>query len=506
MQDSPKRDLTPDGPDIRVDENVASEYKPMSYNEQEALIASLAAEHGVNHRKLMFKVDMCLVPAICILYLLAFLDRVNISNAQVYGMGDDLGLTGTQYNTALTVFFVPYVLFEIPSNILLKKFKPHLWLSVCMLLFGAVSVGQGFVKNFSGLIATRFFLGLLETGMFPGCFYLLSMWYRREEAQKRYSFFFSSTCLAGAFGGLIAYGVNHIDGKQGIEGWRWIYIIEGCITMGVAIILFFLLSDFPEDARFLKENEREFIKAKLALESGASYHDQKSSVKRYLEVFKDWKVWCAGFMYFGLIVPAYGYAYFSTAIIQSFNYSPVQTQLHSIPPWVAAFGLSMILAVCSDATRHRYLFSLFASLLSVAGFIMLMANHTNLSVRYGGCHLIAAGAYTAMPLIVCWTNLNFTGHYRRAVGSGWQVGFGNIGGIIATYVFLATDKPYYMKGLGVSVGFLGISIISTFIYFAGVWMENRAKRSGKRDAWFDSLSPEEQALAGDLRPSFIYSY
>ena len=115
----------------------------------------------------------------------------------MFGLQKDLGLTGTQYNTALTIFFVPYIVFEIPSNILLKKLTPHLWLSACMFLFGLVTVCQGLVQNYSGLLATRFFLGLAETGMFPGSFYLIGMWYKRSEAQRRYSFFFSSTSLAG---------------------------------------------------------------------------------------------------------------------------------------------------------------------------------------------------------------------------------------------------------------------------------------------------------------------
>ena len=129
--------------------------------------------------------------------MLAFLDRTNIANASIFSLQSDLSLTGTQYNTALTIFFVPYIVFEIPSNILLKKLTPHVWLSACMFLFGLVTVCQGLVQNYSGLLATRFFLGLAETGMFPGSFYLIGMWYKRSEAQRRYSFFFSSTSLAG---------------------------------------------------------------------------------------------------------------------------------------------------------------------------------------------------------------------------------------------------------------------------------------------------------------------
>lgn len=148
-------------------------------------------------RKLVSRIDFRVIPVLSILYLLAFLDRTNIANASVFGLQKDLGLEGYQYNNALTIFFVPYILFEIPSNIILKKLKPHVWLSGCAFLFGFVTICQGLVTNYSGLLATRFFLGVAETGMFPGSLYLIGMWYKRSEAQRRFSFFFSSTSLAG---------------------------------------------------------------------------------------------------------------------------------------------------------------------------------------------------------------------------------------------------------------------------------------------------------------------
>ncbi|KAK4936832.1 High-affinity nicotinic acid transporter, partial [Elasticomyces elasticus] len=191
-------------------------------------------------RKLITKIDWRVIPLLCILYLLAFLDRVNIANANVYGLAKELGLSGNKYNNALVIFFVPYVLFEIPSNILLKKFKPHVWLSGCMFMFGLVTLLQGFVKSYSGLLATRFFLGFFETGMFPGCFYLIGMWYTRREAQKRYSFFFSSTTLAGAFGGLLAAAIGNLNlTNTRYSGWRWIFIIEGAVTCIVSFCFYF---------------------------------------------------------------------------------------------------------------------------------------------------------------------------------------------------------------------------------------------------------------------------
>lgn len=484
----------------------AHEVELQSALSSEDRIEQLAQHYGVNQRKLMMKVDFRIVPAICILYLLAFLDRVNISNAAVYGMVADLHLVGNQYNAALTIFFVPYIIFEVPSNYLLKKFKPHLWLTMCMVCFGIVSIGQGFVKNYHALLATRFLLGLFEAGMFPGCFYLLAMWYRREEAQKRYSFFFSSTCLAGAFGGLIAYGVHHLDGKHNIAGWSWIFIIEGAMTAFIALLLFFGVSDFPEDARWLKENERAFLKAKLALDVGESAHDVQTSFKDYLNVFREWKVWVAGLMYFGCIIPAYGYAYFANAIITSFKYSPVSTQLHSIPPWVVAFGLSMIFAVFSDWRQHRFVFIAISSIIAICGFAILLGVHDNIHARYAALFLVAAGEYTAMPLIVCWTNMNFSGHYRKAVGTAWQVGFGNIGGIIATFSFLSVDAPFYTKGLAIGLAFTAFSLATSAMYLVGLKIENKKKRNGEKDAAWEKLSPKDQAISGDLSPSFIYSY
>lgn len=176
-------------------------------------------------RHLVGRIDLRIVPFVCVLYLLAFLDRVNIANARAFGLERELGLTGVEFNTALTVFFVPYVLFEIPSNMLLKRFSPRLWLSVCCFGFGLVTLLQGFVQNYSGLLAARFFLGLFECGMVPGCYYLLGMWYKRSEAQKRFSLFFSSTALAGAFGGLLASAIGKMDGMRGYLGWRWIFIL-----------------------------------------------------------------------------------------------------------------------------------------------------------------------------------------------------------------------------------------------------------------------------------------
>ncbi|KAL6707164.1 High-affinity nicotinic acid transporter [Coniothyrium glycines] len=453
-------------------------------------------------RKLITKIDLRVIPFLCIMYLLAFLDRVNIANANVFGLSTELDLNrDNRYNTALVIFFVPYILFEVPSNILLKKMKPRIWLSICMFGFGLVTMLQGFVQNYSGLLATRFFLGVFETGMFPGAFYLIGMWYRRHEAQKRYSFFFSSTTLAGAFGGLLASAIGKMDYMRGYRGWRWIFILEGLLTIVVSFAFFFLLPNFPEEVKWLTEDERAFVKARLQIDQGKSARERPIKGRDVVNVFKDFKVIVGGFMYFGLIVPAYGYAYFSPTIIQGYGYSAIQTQLHSVPPWAAAFGFSMLIAYLSDRFKHRFFFTIFPIAICITGFAILISVHNHRDLQYAALFLVAMGAYTAMPVIVCWFNMNLGGHHRRAVGSAWQVSFGNIGGIIAVFAFLKKDAPKYTPGYSICIAFVCLSALSCATYFVMCLWQNRSRDKSVRDV---GLTEYEKTELGDLNPEYRY--
>lgn len=262
---------------------------------------------------------------------------------------------------------------------------------------------------------------------------------------SRYTFFFCSTTLAGAFGGLLAAAIGKMDGAAGYEGWRWIFIIEGAVTAVVGIIFFWFLPDFPEESKWLAEDEKAYVAARLRQDQGRSAAERQISAKDVRNVFKDVKVWIGGFMYCGLIVPAYGYAYFSPAVIKTYGYSPIQTQLHSVPPWAAAFAFAMVLAILSDKMRHRAGFAIFAICVAIAGFAILITVHDDTHLEYGALFLVAMGAYSAMPIIVCWFNMNLGGHHRRSVGSAWQVAFGNIGGELCASLNKMTldEVPFY---------------------------------------------------------------
>lgn len=161
------------------------------------------------------------------------------------------------------------------------------------------------------------------------------------------------------------------------------FILEGAFTVAVSLLFFFILPNFPEQAKWLTQEEKDYVAARLRIDQGRSAVERAITLKDVGNVFKDYKVIVAGFMYFGLIVPAYGYAYFAPGIIKSYGYDPIQTQLHSVPPWAAAFGFAMLMATLSDWTRHRFAFAVIAICVGIAGFGILITVHNNTSLQYG---------------------------------------------------------------------------------------------------------------------------
>lgn len=221
------------------------------------------------------------------MYLLSYMDRTkyigpsstplderqltsenSIGNAKVAGMETDLELTSNRYSIALVVFFIGYVLFEVPSNMLLSKIKPNIYLPCIMFAWGCVTIGMAYVQTYKALIGFRVAMGILEAGFAPGVLLVISSWYKKSEQSKRFAVYISAAILSGAFGGLIAGGiVGGLDGVHGIEGWRWLFIVEGAATAGVSIIASFLLLDFPATTKKLNERERELAIARMAAEA-----------------------------------------------------------------------------------------------------------------------------------------------------------------------------------------------------------------------------------------------
>ncbi|KAJ2990124.1 hypothetical protein NUW58_g3111 [Xylaria curta] len=456
-------------------------------------------------RALVWRLDLILIPWLCLLYLLAFLDRTNIGNAKVAGLLEDLHLSTGQYNATLTIFFVSYSVFEPLTNVLLKKLRPSLFIPIIMFFWGASMVGMGFCYNYSGLLAARWFLGLTEAGLFPGVNYYLSCWYKRSEFGIRAAIFFSAAALAGSFGGLLAAAIEKLDGKGGLAGWQWIFVLEGLLTVIVAVISFWMVHDFPDDASFLSEDDRSRVIRRLRLDQQSSAAHEEWNIRYLYAGLKDWKMWVGMAIYMGCDMPLYAFSLFLPTIIQESGWSTsvIQTNLLSVPPYAAAAVLTVVIGFIADRTRQRGLCNIIVSVIAIVGFILLIASNDP-AVKYGATFLGALGIYPCISNTITWMANNTEGVYKRGVVLGFVIGWGNLNGIVSSNIFF--DSPRYLQGHGIILAYLtlflfGGSLLMTIL----LRIENKKRLEGKRDYLAEGKTEAELELMGDARPDFFYT-
>ncbi|RAL66833.1 hypothetical protein DID88_007616 [Monilinia fructigena] len=311
---------------------------------------------------------------LCVLYLLAFLDRTNIGNAKIGGLQKDMhNMSIGNYNAALSIFFISYALFEPVTNVMLKRFRPSIFVPIIIIAWGLCMTFMGFVENWSGLMAVRWFLGLAEAGLFPGISYYLSCWYKRSEFGVRVAIFFSAAAVSGSFGGLLAAAILKMDGLGGLHGWAWIFILEGIVTVLAGFASFWLVYDFPEKARFLSEVDRNRVIRRLQTDQQSVGHEEFGS-KFIWQAVQDYKMWLGMVIYMGACMPLYAFSLFLPTIIIQLGYTTTKAQLLSVPPYVTAAFLTVIIGFIADRTRQRGLCNIYVSLISIAGFSMLLAS------------------------------------------------------------------------------------------------------------------------------------
>lgn len=455
-------------------------------------------------RRLLLKLDLRLIPWLCFLYLISFLDRTNIGNARLDGLEKSLHITPGQYNASLSIFFVSYSLSEPLTNVLLKRLQPRVFIPSIMLLWGICMTTMGLTHNFQGLMAARFFLGLAEAGLFPGINYYLSCWYRRSEFGIRAAIFFSAAAVSGSFGGLLAAAIGNMDGIGGKRGWAWIFILEGLATIVIAIISYWMVYDFPDTATFLSDVDRQRVHRRLIADQQSSAEHEEFKMGYFWASVKDWKTWLGAIIYMGADGPLYAFSLFLPSIISSLGYKSTRAQLLSVPPYAVAAVLTVVIGYVADRTRQRGLCNMGVSILAVAGFSMLVAG-TNAKVQYAGTFLGALGIYPCIANTISWVSNNTEGVYKRGITLGFVIGWGNLNGVVSSNIYIKGD-PGYRKGHGVVLAYLVLFLTggSTVLHFL-LRRENARRRAGALDYMVEGKSQEEIEALGDVRPGFYYT-
>ncbi|KAI1742447.1 DNA-repair protein rad2 [Xylaria scruposa] len=466
---------------------------------------------GVDERKLVRKLDWHLIPLVMLLcesYFIVFGTPVNIGNARLYGLEDDLGLTGNQFQIAVSILFVTYILFEIPSNLVLKPIGPQRWLAFIVLVWGVIALATGFVRNFGGLVVSRLLLGAFEAGLFPGLNVYLTFFYTKRELALRVGYLFVSAAVAGALGGLLAYGIGHLDGARGMSGWRWIMIIEGIPTIILGILVIFFLPNDPENAHFLTPEEKKLMAARHQRQYGFTESAQKFNKSDMMKAFLDGKVWVFCIGQYGADTMLYGYSTFLPTIIKGLgSWSTAEIQLLTIPCYALGAFSYMTIAFISDRKQMRGVFCVAFGAVSVIGYGLLISN-TSAGVHYFACFLIATGLYVLVGLPLAWLPNNSPRYGKRTTANGMQLTIGNASGIMASFIYPSIDAPRYIKGNAISLSLVGLAALAHGLLWFWYTRENKRRDEGFIKPEHVNLSEDELAELGDESPSSmsIYSF
>ena len=258
--------------------------------------------------------------------------------ARLKGLEEDLGLTSTEYSTCLSILYVGYIIMQVPSNMFINRIsRPSLYIAVAMLLWGLISTLSGNTKNFGDMVAVRFLLGFIEAAFLPGALLILSKWYTRRELTTRNAILFCGNLISNAFSALVGAGVlSNMQGVMGHAAWRWLFWIEGAVTMFLAILAAFILPDLPHNARGFTEEERQVAQLRMIEDVGEADTDgeELGAFGGLLMALKDMKIYVMMLTFTAYVVGLSFNAFFVRRFISKSNWDPLTDSFHSLPSLV----------------------------------------------------------------------------------------------------------------------------------------------------------------------------
>ncbi|KAL8927079.1 MAG: hypothetical protein Q9208_002625 [Pyrenodesmia sp. 3 TL-2023] len=443
------------------------------------------------------KLDLRIIPAFWTLYFLCSAIRSNVGLAQTmnisqkHDLASELNLTPKQISTGLALFYVCYVIFDLPSNLIMTRLSPRVWMSRIVIAVGIIGSCMAAMKAAWSFYLLRLLLGIVIAGMWPGMAYYLTLFYPPSRTGKRIGQYFTAAQVSAAVVGLVSAGFQKMDGLQGLVGFQWMFLLYGLVAICVGIGLLWWLPDrplppgeAPTRTGFGKwvPTSRPALTGEDALihyqDLTRVYRRPRWTVKDLWHVVIDWRVWPLFVMYFGVVGVGIGVQNYATVIIRGTNprLTGIELSLLSAPIWIMDLIAILLVTPFSDRFHHhRALFFSVPVCIQIAGLLMTTyaGSVANPWPRYGGLLLVGFGLGPTVPITMTWTNEIFQprhGEVGVAAASALVSGLGNLGSILTTYALFAgwesdakPGRKQYRKSTLVMVGILCLSILSAAV-------------------------------------------
>lgn len=462
-----------------------------------------AAENGLNDetlavirmRKVYRKLDLRIIPAFWLLYFLCSAVRSNVGLAQTMNTasGHDLesylDISAHQVSTGLALFYVTYVVLEVPSNLAMSKLSPSVWLARIVISVGVIGTAMVGMKNAAGYYVLRLLLGAVEAGMWPGMSLFLTMFYPPRRMAKRVGWYFTASQVSAAVVGLVSAGFQEMDGTDGLVGFQWMFLIWGLVTLVLGFVLIWWLPDRPlapgEERkigwwnRFLP-TPRPALTGEDAIlhykELKQAYHNIDWTLRDLGRVLLDWRFWPLLIMYFGVVGVGNGVQSYGTVILKAINpsFSGVELSLLYAPIWICdLIGIVTVTPISDYFYKQRALCFSIPTLLQIAGLLISTYAGDSSSAKWGryvGLLIVGFGLGPTVPITMTWTAEIFQPRYGEigvAAASALVSGLGNLGSVVTNYALFsgwpedAKRNPVYVGSNWVMIGILFASIAAS---------------------------------------------
>ncbi|MFJ7439439.1 MFS transporter [Methylorubrum thiocyanatum] len=410
-------------------------------------------------RATMRRVSWRLVPFICLLYFIAFIDRVNIGFAALT-MNKDLGFSSAVFGFGAGVFFFGYFLFEVPSNIVLDKVGARIWIARVMITWGIISGSFAFVSGEYSFYVLRFLLGAAEAGFFPGIILYLSYWFPTRYRAGVVSLFMAAAPISVVIGSPLSSALLAMDGIWGLHGWQWMFIIEAIPAVILGVVVLFYMTDRPEKAKWLPEDQRNWLVAEMNEEHARKQVAAKHGI---LAGMADPRVLALALVYFGTSAGLYTLGIWAPQIIKSFGLSTMAVGfLNGVPPTIAIIAM-ILWARHSDKTGERTWHVVIACLVASVG-LMLAGGATSALAVIAALSLVNVGISAAKPPLWAMPTMFLSGQ-AAAVGIATINSIGNLGGFVGPWAigWIKDQTGSFTGGLIFVSGLLVLSAIVTLI-------------------------------------------
>ncbi|KAJ7662827.1 major facilitator superfamily domain-containing protein [Mycena polygramma] len=431
-------------------------------------------------RRLLFKLDIIILPLAVLLYLSAYLDRGNLGNARLQGLqATVLRGSDTNYSLALSCFFITYILLSVPGTLLAKAILPSTSIAIGALIWSIAATCQAAAFTPAALFVCRLFVGVGEALFGQAMALYFTYWYLPDELSKRIGLFISAGSVAGAFGGLISYGVSSLK-HPAITAWRILFLIEGIPSFVLALVVFLCLPSRPQTSKYLSEDERTLALTRLNRKNLGEGHTGVDwrAVKRAM---LDWKTYVVAIAYSCMNLGLGSVGGFLPTIIKGLGYTDADAQLYTVPPYVVSLVFMLLVSTYSDHYQTRGIPVAGVFCVAIVGWGILFgvnpvhATTSALHARYFGCICVVTAGYSNIPLIMSWQSSNTGSQSQRAVSLGMLNAIGQCLSVLAAFLFPTPEGPRYTKGCATNLAFAVLGLLVSLGMTAYYRWENRRR-------------------------------